>query len=210
MYFVWKKTLPKKARTIMIHGLLAFVAGNVLWSLVYFRFYLPGMIGKNEDEAVGACKTFAEAEDIYRRTDWHSNGILEYAQSITGNYSLFERQAGAADLQLVDPHFALASDRNPGAKPKHGYLFAVLTGQGPGAPGGAKTYVTSGGQMTVGYGLVAYPAVYGRTGRLVFQINSTGTVYATDAGWKTDEVVKMIKEKGYDPKAGGLKWFPAE
>jgi hypothetical protein len=38
----------------------------------------------NEQAAVGACKMFAEAEDIYRRTDYDRDGVLEYAQTLCG------------------------------------------------------------------------------------------------------------------------------
>lgn len=238
----------------------------------------------NESHAVAACKTFAEAEDIYRRTDWDSDGVLEYSQTIRGNNSLYEKNDGQADLTLVDRAFAMAEvamrpvpaeappkptaeqkeavekqvallgdedyatrssaskaieDIGPcaiellaahaekatdtevrgrckdlvarltdklakkdeldfkGAVPKDGYLFRVLTGQGPGAPGGKKTYVVAGqgataNSMTLGYALVAFPAEYGKTGRLTFVINNTGTVYEKDLGKDTHELIKTM------------------
>ena len=39
----------------------------------------------NETAAAAACKAFAEAEEIYHRTDYTGNGVLKYAQSIHGN-----------------------------------------------------------------------------------------------------------------------------
>ena len=41
-------------------------------------------IGANEVAAIAACKAFAEGEEIYHRTDYDGDGILEYAQSIHG------------------------------------------------------------------------------------------------------------------------------
>jgi hypothetical protein len=38
----------------------------------------------NQTAAAAACKAFAEAQEIYRRTDYDADGILEYAQSIRG------------------------------------------------------------------------------------------------------------------------------
>jgi len=44
--------------------------------------YLPRLCHSNESTAIAACKTYAEAQDIFRRTDWDKDGILEYAQSL--------------------------------------------------------------------------------------------------------------------------------
>jgi hypothetical protein len=41
-------------------------------------------IARNETAAAASCKAFAEAEEIYHRTDYNGNGILEYAQTIHG------------------------------------------------------------------------------------------------------------------------------
>jgi subtilase family serine protease len=81
-------------------------------------------------------------------------------------------------------------------------------GQGPGAPGGKKSYVGDGKHMTIGYALVAYPAAYDNTGRNTFLINNTGTVYQCDLGPETHAIVKQMTE--YDPKAADRVWTPAE
>lgn len=41
-------------------------------------------IGENERAAAAACMSYAEAQEIYRRTDWDGNAVLEYAQSMLG------------------------------------------------------------------------------------------------------------------------------
>jgi len=38
----------------------------------------------NESAAIAACKTFAEAQEIYIRTDYNGDGVKEYAQCIRG------------------------------------------------------------------------------------------------------------------------------
>lgn len=241
-------------------------------------------IARNESAAVAACKTFARAEDIYRRTDWDSDGVLEYSQTVRGSNSLYEKTAGTGDLTLVDQAFAMAEvavrpvpaevppeptaeqkaavekqvallgdedyetragaskaieDIGPcaiallaahaekatdtevrgrckdlvvrlndklakkdeldfkSAVPKDGYLFRVMTGQGPRAPGGKKSYVRemqgpTGSNMVLGYALVAFPAEYGKTGRLTFVINNIGTVYEKDLGKDTRELIKTM------------------
>lgn len=158
-----------------------------------------------ESSAIAACKTYAEAQDIYRRTDWDGDGALEYAASIRGNYSLYEKQSGFGDLTLVDRAFA-ESEGLPGvAEPKAGYVFKVLTAQGAGAPGGAKSYFDERGNLSLGYALVASPSHYGETGRNTFIINNQGTVYQTDLGEGTAEYYRSIT--AYDP---GPMWVIAE
>jgi hypothetical protein len=41
-------------------------------------------IAANETAAAAGCKAYAEAQEIYRRTDYDADGLLEYAQSIRG------------------------------------------------------------------------------------------------------------------------------
>ena len=248
-------------------------------------------IDANESAAIAACKTYAEAQDIYRRTDWDSDGLLEYAQAIKGANSLYERTPGTGDLTLVDKAFANAEGLSKAldpkdipesnaevaaslaklipklaaedyaereaataaieklgphaikllekeakealdvearsrcnelaiklkqtlvaklglglavAAPKAGYCFKVLTGQGPQAPGGRKTYIVAGAgaqakSMTLGYALLAFPASYGVTGRKTFQINNTGTVYEKDLGAETQKNATECTEYNPDP-----------
>jgi hypothetical protein len=167
-----------------------------------------------ESAAFAACKTYTEAQGIYRRTDWDGDGVFEYAQSFRGDFSLYERTAGAADLQIVDSAFAAASYGEGGKDrlfPKHGYVFKVLRGQGSGAPGGRKSYLeqTPDGKwhMTSGYALVACPAVYDATGLYTFIINHTGTVYQADLGPDTPRIFMEMTE--YDLTAHG-RWTPSE
>lgn len=142
---------------------------------------LRARMATNEATAVAACKTYAEAQDLYRRTDYDSDGVLEYALAFKGNNSLFEQNAGSGDLTLVDNAFASA-EGEPGTVPaKSGYVFLILTGQGANAPGGSQTYFVDV-NMTMGYALSAVPASYDGTGRNSFQINATGNVYQSDRG----------------------------
>src|SRR4029077_14838156 len=39
-----------------------------------------GRPSRNEVSAINACKIFCTAQDIYRRTDYNRDGVLEYAQ----------------------------------------------------------------------------------------------------------------------------------
>ncbi|MCK6470161.1 MAG: DUF2950 domain-containing protein [Planctomycetes bacterium] len=177
--------------------------------LVFFGAVLPNMTRSrtvsNYSAAIAACKTYAEAQEIYRSYDWDSDGVLEYAASITGDNSLFEKHAGSGDLVLVDAAFA-NSEGDPGtAQPKAGYVFKVLAGQGPHAPSGAFSYLDANGNMTKGYALMATPAKYNGTGRNSFLINNRGTVYYKDLGPETTKV--YLATDAYDPDDG---WLVAE
>jgi hypothetical protein len=199
--------IPTVVIVLIVVGVVA-VVGLAFISIIA-AIAIPNLLrsrmAANESAAIAGCKTYAEAQEIYRRTDWDGDGVLEYAQSIKGAYSLFERQAGAGDLQLVDSAFASAEDTGRGtAIPKAGYFFRVLTSQGPNAPGGREDYV-SGGNMVLGYALVACPVEWDASGRNTFLINQTGTVYQKDLGAQTPQIVQQMTE--YDPGPG---WVPAE
>lgn len=156
----------------------------------------PGGMASNETAAIAACKTLAEAEEIYRRMDWDGDGVLEYAQSIRGRHSLYEPSEGKADLHLVEAAFAQAEGSVGSARPKAGYVFKILKGQGPAAPGGRKSYLVNG-NMTQGYALVASPSVWDETGRNTFLMGQAGTVYQKDLGPSTAKSDNGLGE--YDP-----------
>ena len=150
----------------------------------------------NETAAVAACKAYATAQDIYRRTDWNKDGVLEYAQSLHGNYSLYENKAGDGDVAMIDRSFAQAEGVPGKCTPKAGYCFRVLTKQGADAPGGARNYVANG-HMSLGYALLAVPAEYGKTGRNTFIISNMGVIYQKDLGPDTTKITTDITE--YNP-----------
>jgi hypothetical protein len=160
--------------------------------------------------AYSNCKQYAEAQEIYHRTDYDGDGVLEYAQSFKGNNSLFERKAGAADILLIDQVLA-ASEDLPGEPRRPGYVLKILKAQGSAAPGGAKSYLvpnsSGGSDMTRGYAMIAQPAEYDVTGCDCFMISNSGTIYQADLGEHTAERVAKITEFNPDPKDG---WQPTE
>lgn len=158
---------------MIVVAIIAIIAAIAIPSLLRSR------MTANETAAVGACKAFAEAEEIYHRTDYDGDGILEYCTMISGNFSLFENTAGTGDLQLLDRSFALAEGPRTTATPKAGYVFTVITRQSFPLP--TVVYI-SGGNMTRGYAFSAMPAAYDGTGRNTFMINNAGTIYQRDRG----------------------------
>ena len=68
--------------------------------------------------------------------------------------------------------------------PYHGYYFRILKGQGPDAPGGARDYLQDG-KLTVGFGILAWPAKYGNSGIMTFVVDQDGIVFQKDLGADT-------------------------
>lgn len=202
------KGMPRWAKILIGAGIFLMVLAVVGPMVAVMAIAIPNLsqsrMAANESAAVAACMTYAEAQDIYTRTDWDGDGIMEYAQAISGSFSLFEKTAGSADITLVDHAFAEADATSAVPIPKAGYLYKILKSQGAAAPQGEKSYIVNG-NMTEGYALVAYPANYDATGLNTFLINQDGTVYQKDLGLFTDEIVDEMTE--YNPDSS---WVIAE
>jgi hypothetical protein len=80
--------------------------------------------------------------------------------------------------------------------PYQGYYFRILNAQGENAPGGAKSYVT-GGRMTEGFALVAWPASFGASGIMTFLVDQDGVVYQKDLGSGTAAIAAAMAR--YNP-----------
>lgn len=158
---------------MIVVAIIAIIAAIAIPSLLRSR------MAANQTAAAASCKAFAEAEEIYRRTDYDQDGVLEYAQTLKGDNSLLETTAGAGNLALVDKTFANAEGGPDSASPKAGYVFTVLTSQGASATGGARSYIVNG-NMTLGYALSAVPGAYDGTGRDTFCISNNGTIFQKD------------------------------
>ncbi len=83
-----------------------------------------------------------------------------------------------------------------GPSPFHGYYFRILEGQGKSAKGGAAEYVVDG-EMSGGFGLVAWPVHYDASGIMTFVVNQEGVAYEKDVGPETPAAAKAITR--YDP-----------
>jgi prepilin-type N-terminal cleavage/methylation domain-containing protein len=165
---------------MIVVAIIAIIAAIAIPNLLRSR------MAAHETAAAASCKAFAEAEDIYRRTDYNKDGVLEYATALKGANSLYETTADQADVGLIDRTFAQAEGAPDTASPKAGYVFTVLTEQGPAATGGNRPYLSNSGggtqHMTLGYALSAVPAQYDGTGRNTFMISNAGTIYQQDKG----------------------------
>lgn len=162
---------------MIVVAIIAIIAAIAIPNLLRAR------MSANETSAIASCKSFCTAEAVYHRTDYNGDGVLEYAQALSGTNSLFESAPGKADLVLIDRSFAFAEGAPQStAIPRAGFVFNVITSQGAAAPGGAHTYCDKKNRMVLGFAMGAIPNLYDGTGRNTFVINDAGTTYQTDQG----------------------------
>jgi hypothetical protein len=165
-------------------------------------------IGRNELLTIRTLLASVEAEKDYFDRVQRGTGTGVYADrffSTAGEEDglYWEAEDGEAPSPLA-PLIEQARDEGyPGAaspagrqQPYHGYFFKILKAQGPNAPGGAKTYV-SGGRMTGGFAILAWPAAYENGGVMTFAVNQDGIVFQKDLGAETAKIAAGITR--FDP-----------
>jgi hypothetical protein len=160
---------------------------------------LARRIGKNELDAIQACLAYVDAQNDYAEKDRTGAGAGTYAQRIVsqpgkkdGLYwptSQGEEESPLGELfaQATAQGYQIGAERTP----FHGYLFKILTRQGPDAPDGKLDYVV-GGKMLGGFALVAYPAEYGNSGLMTFVVNHAGSIFQKDLGPNTTRVAERM------------------
>jgi len=159
-------------------------------------------VGKNELSTIRVCQELVAAQKDYYSTQH------EYAQQIfsdEGKHNgLYWKASSGQPESPIGPLVASAvaegyvKGRNGPPTPYRGYLYHILTRQGPSAPGGAESYIVDG-KMTRGFAFVAYPAGYRSSGVMTFIVDEDGIVYRKDLGTQTEAIGKAMKE--YNPDA---------
>jgi Protein of unknown function (DUF2950) len=165
------------------------------------REILYRRVGRNELSAIRVCQELVAAQKEYYSTQHH-----EYAQQIfsdEGQHNgLYWKVTSGQPESPIGPLVASAvaegyvKGRNGPPTPYRGYLYHILTSQGPSAPGGAKSYIVDG-KMTQGFAFVAYPAEYRSSGVMTFIVGENGVVYRKDLGRQTEVLGKAMRE--YNP-----------
>jgi len=173
---------------MIVVAIIAIIAAIAIPSLLRSR------MAANATAAAASCKAFAEAEEIYHRTDYDADGVLEYSSVMTGAVSLCSNSG--TEIALIDRAFAGAE--TSAGTPKAGYVFTVLTTSD--LP--VKRNFILNSNMTLGYAFSAAPAAYDSTGRDSFMISNAGTIYQSDQGTGT------VLQTSFNPVAP--TWTPTE
>jgi len=126
-----------------------------------------------ETSAIAAMRTYCGAQNIFHRTDYDGDGVLEYCGPTNAEHPDFtwlcHATVSGTKIELLDNAFAAATSANT---PKAGYWFVEIPLDVDGNPYDAAT----------GYALCAVPAVYNQTGLYTFVVDTQGTVFQIDNG----------------------------
>jgi hypothetical protein len=165
-------------------------------------------IGQNELLTIRALLAGVEAEQDYFDRVKRGSGSGAYARRMLSTPNsqdglYWDIDSGEAPSPLGPLIDQAKSDGYPGEMsptgvpvPYHGYLYRILTAQGPNAPGGAKNYIRNG-QMTDGFAIVAWPAAFENSGIMTFVVDQNGIVFQKDLGPDTAKIVGGIAS--FDP-----------
>lgn len=166
-------------------------------------------IGRNELHTIATLRAYVEAQYEYAAEDRDGKGrqYARHLRSAPGTRDGLYWETGNGEPQSpMGPLVAQAASEGYTAdnvSPYHGYLFLLLTAQGPTAAGGTLDYFDKDGRLTRGFAAMAYPARYGQSGVMSFLVNQRGLVYQKDLGPDTPAIAKTIA--AFDP---GLGWEP--
>lgn len=182
---------------MIVVAIIALIAAIAIPSMLRSR------MAANEVSAVASLKTYSQSQEIFHRTDWDRDGVLEYSQRIGGSAiappmlpNLIDRDAvNDSQVTLVDRSLAEAEGEPNIATQKAGYVFVILTTHGP----AVTTYLlaNSGGgggtSMILGHALSAVPNTYDVSGISSYMLDHTGVIYLKDRG------AQLPHETNYDP-----------
>lgn len=175
---------------------------------------LARRVGDNELETIDVLNAIADAQAEYFSQTHDGNSVHQYAQrfiSDSGKHNGLYWEAGDNERESpLGPLVAQASaegyagNSQSAPQPFHGYFYRILTKQGEHAKGGAKDFIVNG-NMTRGFGILAYPAEYRKSGVMTFLINQDGVVLQRDLGENSPDLAKAMDEFNPDQT-----WSPVD
>ena len=163
---------------------------------------LARRIGRNELRAIKICREFVEAQVEYASKDRDGDKVREYAQRLMSTPGtqdgLYWPTKPGEDPSPLSDELAPFKDYFSGAQgaPFGGYVWRLLTRQGPNAPGGDYGYVING-NMIGGFALIGVPAEYRNTAVMTLMVSHHGTILQKDLGADTLRVAAGIAS--FDP-----------
>jgi hypothetical protein len=166
-------------------------------------------IGRNEFDTIDTLQALVDAQKEYASQP-RDGEAKQYAQKLLSDegkhnglyWQTSEGQAPSPAGPLIAEAFSAGYRKGKGPVPFHGYVYRLLTSQGPNGPGGAKNYMVSG-KLTGGFAILAYPVEYRNSGVMTFVVNQDGKIYQKDLGPKTESLAAGIKSFNPD-KTWGL------
>lgn len=165
---------------------------------------LNRLIGRNELDTIQTLRAIVDAQRDYAALRHRAGAAAEYARRFRSSPGktdgLYWPTRQGEPQSPLGPLVADAErqgyDAGGRGKPYHGYVFRMLTAQGPKAPGGAYDYVAKG-RLIGGFAVLAYPARYGISGVKTFAVGHDGTVYEADLGRSTGTIAPRLRT--FDP-----------
>jgi hypothetical protein len=162
---------------------------------------LKRRIGRNELDTIQTLLAIVDAQREYATGEGDHNGLHDYAKHFMsspgkkdGLYWAVREGEPRSPLGLLvaaaEAKGYVASGDRP--TPYQGYLFRMLTTQGPDARVGAYDYMVRG-NLIGGFAVIAWPAKYANSGIMTFIVNHDGVVYQKDLGDGTSDLAAKIK-----------------
>jgi hypothetical protein len=184
-------------------GLVGIGAAVAIPSIMRMGGGAGGGPANNEALAEFTLQFIKNAEEAFKNADSDANGVADYwTRDVAGLHSVKDKTG--APILLLDPATAAADPEGavryglPPA-PKNGYYFKMMVGD----PDGEAYQKDDGKTNKTRFGVVAWPAVPGVTGRLTLIMNESGKV------WKKDTQGQAVDRwPGKDPAKDG--WMPGE
>jgi hypothetical protein len=140
---------------------------------------------------IQVCLAVVDAEREYAAADFNGDGWREYARRFNSEpgkkNGLYwptapgepESPLGELVSSATEEGYRKAEQVNHEPRPFHGYLYRILTAQGPAASGGPINFVVQD-HMIGGFGVVAWPQTYANSGLKTFIVSHHGVVYEKD------------------------------
>jgi hypothetical protein len=151
-------------------------------------------IGRNELAIIDVIASLADAQEEYY-TQAHDGSAKQFARRFISDpgtqNGLYWPPVAGQPKSPVGPVVAYATEQGAKLqpnlhKPFHGYYFGILDTQGYYANGGLRDYIR-GGVMNRGFGFIAWPAEYGKSGTMTFMINRDRIIFQKDMGKTTKD-----------------------
>ncbi len=165
-------------------------------------------IGRNELSTLTSLHEIVEAQREYRSVprDGKPRAYAQRFRSTAGNQDgLYWPTEEGAELSPLGEQLAGSEAWDDSPHPFQGYFYRILTRRGADAPGGAMDFFDENGNLTRGFGLIAWPAKYGNSGVMTFMLDHRGLVFEKDLGAETEQTVAAIDS--YNPDGS---WVPTD